>query len=69
MAERSLLVQRIRVTPLIVCDVVQTPTGVRADIYPVDVRTYFHQHQAIDLTERELALILEAVRAAKEMKS
>ena len=65
MAGESLLIQRIKVTNDIVCDVVRTPTGARADIYPVDVRTYFHHNQAIDLTERELRLILEAVQAAK----
>ena len=66
MVEKSLLFQRIKVTNDIVCDVVRTPTGVRADIYPVDVRAYFRRKQAIDLTERELRLILEAVQTAKQ---
>lgn len=66
MSRKSLLAQRIKVTDLIVCDIVYTPTGARASIYPVDIRTYFHTHQSIDLTERELRLILEAVRTAKE---
>lgn len=68
-AGESFLVTRIKVTETIICDIVQSPTGARAELYPVDVRTYFHTHQAIDLTERELRLILEAVQAAKREKS
>ena len=66
MAEPSLLVQRIRITPLVVCDIIQGKTGARASVYPVDARAYFHTHQSIDLTEREVRLILEAVEAANQ---
>lgn len=66
MAQESLLHTRLQITPLVVCDVVSTPTGVRAQLYPRDIRTYYHTHQTIDLTERELQSILDEIRAAKQ---
>ena len=70
MTEKSNLLERLRVNTFIVCDVVKTPTGVRADLYPVNLQAYFSTRQAIDLTERELRLILDGVeRARKDLKS
>lgn len=69
MAGGSTLVERIQVTQEICCDIQQMETGMRAHLYPLYPRTFWMHHRVIDLTERELRRILDAVQRAKEPKS
>ena len=60
------LIERIRVTSEILCDIRRHPAGVRAHLYPENPRIYWQRHLDIDLTEAELQRILEATQRAKE---
>lgn len=65
-AENSALVERLQITQEVNCDIICTETGVRAHLYPLYPRTFWMHHRVLDLTERELRRILEAVQRAKE---
>jgi len=60
------LLRRFEISTQVRCDVIQHRDGrVKAHIYPVYAATYWKTHSSLDLTERELREILEAVQEGK----
>jgi hypothetical protein len=68
MPRETKLVRRIELGEEVKCDVILHKDGsVGAHIYPIRVSTFWSRNSTIDLTERELCAILEAVREGKTL--
>lgn len=59
------LIERIKLTPDVTCDIRQNRGIVKAHVYPLYLQSYWQTHLDMDLTEKEVQKILDALKRAK----